>query len=402
MPSPDEEAFGADFGVDDCSEGKPRKKRQRADQVPHIDWRPGMEIGPWDRRYVVEGLLGDGVTGRVLLCKRRDLYPDEASVAIKISKPISRQRQHAQDEANVLMALQKHDGFEYVDELFVKLFDTFYHESDHFCLVLEPLPMSLRELLQSSGSGSQGLLVADIQYIAIQLLEALAFMHEVGFVHTDLKSTNVMLRDGRFDLEPHPRDYGRHVPRPRCRPCRVALIDFGMAERPRNEAVDDAELKDECAKRKSGVRVGARHVRAPEVILGIDWTCKIDTWSLGCLLYTLYTGDRLFSGVHDDAMHLAVMEQVCEDSVPEELIRAANPRLTKGLALDGGHFIWPEVSDSDLRNRSTLRQSVLPRHGLLSDLICGLVDMRPWRRLSAKEALGDPFVARGGMVSLEE
>ena len=58
---------------------------------------------------------------------------------------------------------------------------------------------------------------------------------------------------------------------------------------------------------KSRLRVGARHIRAPEVILGLDWGCQADLWSLGCLLATLYTGERLFP-VHDEMEHLAAIE----------------------------------------------------------------------------------------------
>ena len=40
----------------------------------------------------------------------------------------------------------------------------------------------------------------------------------------------------------------------------------------------------------------SRFYRAPEVILGLDYSVKIDMWSLGCILVELYTGLPLFPG----------------------------------------------------------------------------------------------------------
>ena len=40
--------------------------------------------------------------------------------------------------------------------------------------------------------------------------------------------------------------------------------------------------------------IQTRYYRAPEVILGLDFTEKIDLWSLGCTIYELFTGKILF------------------------------------------------------------------------------------------------------------
>ena len=52
-----------------------------------------------------------------------------------------------------------------------------------------------------------------------------------------------------------------------------------------------------------------RGCRAPEVVLGMDWTFPCDMWSVGCILLELYEGALTFD-THDTAQHLAMMERL--------------------------------------------------------------------------------------------
>ncbi|KAI7304411.1 hypothetical protein KC326_g8452 [Hortaea werneckii] len=38
--------------------------------------------------------------------------------------------------------------------------------------------------------------------------------------------------------------------------------------------------------------------RSPEVILDIPWTCKVDIWNVGCMIWDAFQGEHLFTG-HD-------------------------------------------------------------------------------------------------------
>jgi len=371
--------------------GGRRARRRSDDQVPHISWEPGLRLGP-ERRYIVETLLGDGATGRVLGC--RDVE-SQRFVAVKVARPISRQRRHAEAEAEVLRRLERHDA-EKCRRLCVRLLGTFEQAQAHLCLVFEPLALSLRGLLTAPGSQSGGLLLSDIRDITRQLLEGLGFMHSAGLAHTDLKCTNVMLRSGDFDLVPHPREPGDGlVARPRRRPCEAVLIDFGMAMTP--------TAATSSSGRAEVVRAGARHVRAPEVVLGLRWEVAIDLWSLGTLLYSLYTGDRLFR-VHEDMEHLASMERICEARIPAELAREVAPRIAaKGVAFDAstGRLAWPGPAASReaterVESLPTLRESILPEHKAFFALIKGLLELRPGSRLTAAGALQEAFFRKDG------
>lgn len=95
--------------------------------------------------------------------------------------------------------------------------------------------------------------------VARQLCSALAAVHDQGLLHRDLKPANVML-DGRG---------------------KVRLTDFGLA----------AAAQDLTA---TEVRSGTPLYQAPEQLAGREVTERSDLYSLGLVLYELFTGKRPF------------------------------------------------------------------------------------------------------------
>ena len=64
--------------------------------------------------------------------------------------------------------------------------------------------------------------------------------------------------------------------------------------------------------------VQSRFYRAPEVILRLPYTEKVDMWSFGCILAELYTGDPLFPGNNEQEQIEYIME-LC-GIIPEEVV----------------------------------------------------------------------------------
>src|SRR5207245_8948595 len=95
--------------------------------------------------------------------------------------------------------------------------------------------------------------------MARQICRGLAAAHEQGVIHRDLKPANIML-DGRGQ---------------------VRLTDFALA----SQAEDI---------RSSEVRYGTPAYQAPEQLAGHEVSVQSDLYSLGLILYEMFTGNRAF------------------------------------------------------------------------------------------------------------
>jgi serine/threonine-protein kinase len=95
--------------------------------------------------------------------------------------------------------------------------------------------------------------------IARQLCAGLAASHEIGVLHRDLKPSNIMI-DGRG---------------------RARITDFGLAAFA--ETIGGAEI-----------RSGTPDYMAPEQLAGKSVSIRSDIYSLGLVLYELFTGKRAF------------------------------------------------------------------------------------------------------------
>jgi hypothetical protein len=142
----------------------------------------------------------------------------------------------------------------------LQLYDFFYFK-EHLFIVTELLRDNLYEFYkytQEHGHPNYFTLPR-LQRIARQCLVALEFIHGLNVIHTDLKPENILIKS-----------YSR---------CEVKIIDFGSS----------CFTQDHL-----GTYVQSRAYRAPEVILGLPYSCKIDIWSMGCILAELFTGRVLF------------------------------------------------------------------------------------------------------------
>jgi serine/threonine-protein kinase len=112
--------------------------------------------------------------------------------------------------------------------------------------------------------------------IAVQMAEGLAYAHEHGVVHRDVKPANVMiLRDGR-----------------------VKIADFGIA-------------RMRTAQRTDGpAALGSPRYMSPEQVLGKRADHRSDIFSLGVVLYEMLTGTAPFAGADLNAILFQIVNLV--------------------------------------------------------------------------------------------
>jgi serine/threonine protein kinase len=226
-------------------------------------------------------------------------------VAIKVVRRVRKYSEAARIEADILSDVNAADPCG--ASLCVRYLRAF-EVRGHFCMVFEPLGPSLYDYVKANEYRPPPLYC--VQAFADQLLQAVAFLHGMRLIHTDLKLENVLLVSREpFALTSKPtsvRRTGERVLAPAS--TALKLIDFGGA-------TFDWEHKSSL--------INTRQYRAPEVILGLGWSMPSDVWSAGCILMELYTGELLFQTVRGALRGAARLQWAARLTPPPHVPRKA-------------------------------------------------------------------------------
>jgi serine/threonine-protein kinase len=139
---------------------------------------------------------------------------------------------------------------------------------------------SLRDRLDQRG----GLPSDEALRYAMLTADALAYAHEHGVVHRDLKAANVMISSD----------------------ARLKVVDFGLARR------DDTfvtEATTQLSVVPAGVPAGTPYAMAPEQVRGEGADPRTDVWALGVLLYEMATGARPFAAGTVPELFSAILKE---------------------------------------------------------------------------------------------
>lgn len=182
----------------------------------------GQDLTP---DYKILGLLGEGTFGKVLECWDRR---ERRRVAVKVIRALYKYREAARLEIEVLETLRRADPEG--RQPCIRLLRHFEYQG-HVCMVFEKLGLSVFEFLRRNNYRPYPLDQA--RHIIQQLLQAVAFMHALRLVHTDLKPENLLLARSDYCLEDAPASSSSSpssAGRARRLLCsEVKLIDFGSA-----------------------------------------------------------------------------------------------------------------------------------------------------------------------------
>ncbi|GLT36658.1 hypothetical protein SLA2020_110210 [Shorea laevis] len=331
-------------------------------------------------RYKIHRKIGEGTFGQVLECWDRET---REMVAIKVIRSIKKYREAAMIEIDVLQLLGKYDKN---GSHCVQLRNWFDYRN-HICIVFEMLGPSLYDFLRKNNY--RPFPVDLVRELGRQLLECVAFMHDLCLIHTDLKPENILFVSPEYvkipdykvtSRSPLEGTYYKRLPRSSA----IKVIDFGSTA---YEHQDHNYI------------VSTRHYRAPEVILGLGWTYPCDLWSVGCILVELCSGEALFQ-THENLEHLAMMERVL-GPLPQHMLKRVDRHAEKYVKR--GRLDWPEGAASRESIKAVQKlprlQNLVMQHvdhsaGDLIDLLQGLFRYDPSTRLTARQALRHPFFTR--------
>ncbi|KAG6157327.1 hypothetical protein E4U26_005130 [Claviceps purpurea] len=314
-----------------------------------------------------------------------------------------------------------HEGLKYI-RVPLDVFDLQGENGTHSCLVFEPMRETLYKFQRDlPGEKFKVPLFKAYMYM---LLKALDYLHtECRLIHTDIKDDNILLspmpdsdirpfanyckasaqsryireEDGRVTYVSHDEIYGiRGIAWPR-------LADFNACF----PLLPDG-LCHLCP-------IQSHRCRAPEVLLGIPWSYKVDIWNLGNThLFENPIGD---DGEYDAHVHLAQMVTLFGEPPPLLLKRELLCRENKldGVILNpkgkecktmneywGGPFFdeegcmirkelikerkdpdfWEELAEKDLDQ--------------FLDFAAGMIRWLPENRKTAAELLQHPFLFHEG------
>ncbi len=145
--------------------------------------------------------------------------------------------------------------------------------------------------------------------IGIQIADGLTAAHEKGIVHRDIKPENIMVRKDGI--------------------CQI--MDFGLAKlRHASSKINRLTME--------GSTVGTAGYMSPEAVQGQDTDQRSDIFSLGVVLFELFTGQLPFKGVHETALlyEIVNVDAPPMSSVKPEIDPALDAIVLECLAKDPG------------------------------------------------------------------
>lgn len=242
-------------------DGEPAVAPLAADDTPNLPTlKPGTII---DERLEVQSLIASGGFGSVY--KVRHLMMNKM-LALKTLHPI------AKSDTTVLRLKRESVAISKLDH------PNIVHATD-FGLIDGSIPFIVMEYvegltLSESLKGRPPLGIEEALEMFIPVCEALAYAHDQGVIHRDIKPGNIMLSIDE-------KDRSRLVPK---------IVDFGIAKLTFGEDAVGLTLT------RTGDVFGTPLYMSPEQCAGTSVDHRTDIYSLGCVLFETLTGTPPVTG----------------------------------------------------------------------------------------------------------
>jgi serine/threonine protein kinase len=222
-------------------------------------------------KYLLLGRLGGGGMAEVFRARFKGLEGFEKLVALKLIL-----RNYSNDPEFVRMFVQEASLSARLDHANIVRVYEFDQIDDRYYIAMELVDgQDLRKVLLRCRELGRALSVPEALIIALEICKGLAFAHgEIRpgapeIVHRDISPHNIILS----------------------RAGEVKITDFGIAK-----------LVSAASRTKTGLIKGKVGYMSPEQARGEPVDRRTDLFALGCILWEMLAGKRLFTGANDQAV----------------------------------------------------------------------------------------------------
>ncbi|EFP01339.1 CRE-KGB-1 protein [Caenorhabditis remanei] len=303
------------------------------------------------RRYSNLNFLNAGAQGTVVMAD--DAVSGERVAIKKMQQPfvMTMSAKRAYREF-ILLTTIKHPNIIRLLNAFTP--DTSINNFTEVYLVMELMTHNLHEVIHRLRLDHKTL-----SFFVYQSLCAIKHLHTSGVIHRDLKPSNIVVNDR----------------------CVLKVLDFGLA---RKKNVDTSMRMSDY--------VVTRYYRAPEVILGLPYSEKVDIWSVGCIFAEMINHTVLFPGKDriDQWTKIYNVMGTPNDDFINQLGQSA-AMYVRSLRRSSPKSLAEIVPDSNF-----LPETENPRVNLTStsarDLLANMLKINPDERYSVEDALNHPYV----------
>ncbi|XP_039298745.1 cell division control protein 2 homolog 1-like [Nilaparvata lugens] len=289
-------------------------------------------------KYEIMGKITEGAYGMILKAYNKE-DKDAGFFAIKTNRHKGYEGVVTVNdyiEVKALMKLKNERNIVHLIEL--------VQDEERFGMVLELCKADIGDILHNRRIS---LPMCDIKLILKEILTGVRAIHRQNIFHRDIKPQNILLSlDGTVKIT----DFGNSM-------------DKGMEEYDPN-----------CC---------TIWYKSPELCFGhTHYNEKIDIWSVGCLAVECWKRTIFFRG-EDDMTHMEKVSEVCgfcdESEWPEV---KEFPNYAQMSEAFGSKFKENKLETCLIH---------LTRHTGAAKFLCKLIKLTPSKRLTAAEALDDPF-----------
>lgn len=308
-------------------------------ECPDEYWDYDRYVIKWSspEPYEIIQRIGHGKYSEVFLAMNVIKEPEEKCV-IKVLKPVKSRK--IKRESKILQALS--DGPNIIQLRDMVISD----ESKIMSFVFEHIDSRDHKALFLEFQDY------DIKYYIYELLKALAYAHERGIMHRDVKPHNVVID--------HPNR-------------KIRLIDWGLAE-------------FYHAGVPYNVRVASRYYKGPELLVDMtEYDYSLDMWSLGCMFAGMIFRKQTFFVGKDNVDQLVKISKVLGTRKLQDYINkyvCTQPAFLKKNATLTEALEWSSFVDD---NNCHLA------HDTAIDFLDRLLQYDHMDRLTAVEAMAHPY-----------